>query len=313
MPSLKGKGNREAAAEARADLRKAHIEAGRSWMGNTWAKLTEYGVSRTNRFSVIIHPPPAIQKYSKHMGERLELQCETAGIPGRSIMSKPVRHFGPPRESPYGQLFPEAATFTFRVGRDFMERRFFEEWQNAIIDPVSHEVNYYKNYVGSIEVVQRQVHKHLTHVISGDGEAYRVLLLEAYPKIITEMPVDNTAENTIHKLNISFAYRKWLSGDLAGKHYDFWGTKPVGDIMSMTGAKIPEESAAAGGVITGTHAEIHARRMANPTSVGGIKVNKIMKDSRGKPLNRLPTTTSNVRPEQLPITTSGKQSRGSRR
>ena len=203
------------------------------FMGNVIASLNAYGVARNNRFEVRINPPPAFIKPNKRIsgiidrvistvmgvtglgshgipfltGDRINFMCEVATFPGRTFATKEVQHFGPYRKAPYSNIFADA-TFTFRVGRNMYEKQYFDIWQNLIMNPISHEFGYYSDFITDIEVRQ---------LSTQDSSPYAIKLIEAYPVTMTELTLDHSQENAIHKMNVTFAYRKWLPVDIAGR------------------------------------------------------------------------------------------------
>ena len=173
-------------------------------MPNVLAKVNNYAVARNNRFEVFINPPlglnaSPIMKMLNIDTERISFMCDQSAFPGKSITTKEVLHHGPLRKSPYGQVFADA-TFTFRVGADMYEKIFFEEWQNLIVDPATFQFSYYNQYTTDIEVKQLTIDDRVVHVVK---------LYEAWPMAVPELSLDHSSENTTHKLNITFAYRRW--------------------------------------------------------------------------------------------------------
>jgi len=227
------------------------------FMGNIIASLNAYGVSRSNRFEVLISPPPGLIHPKRSLsetidrvisttmgvtglgslgipfltGERINFACEGATFPGKATATKEVQHFGPYRKAPYSQIYADA-TFTFRIGRDMYEKQYFDLWQALIMDPVTHEFSYYSDFVSDIEVRQ---------LTTQDSSPYAIKLIEAFPMSIAELTLDHSQENTIHKLSVTFAYRKWLPVEIANEisrdstQSDRFGYSGAGvDEMTMT-------------------------------------------------------------------------------
>ena len=73
-----------------------------------------------------------------------------------------------------GQTFGEIST-TFYASSDMRERKLMEDWQDAVVDPDSFDLNYYDDYVGELKVflLDKQ-----------EKRVYGVELREAYPKSI---------------------------------------------------------------------------------------------------------------------------------
>ena len=84
------------------------------------------------------------------------------------------------------------------------EKRFFEEWHKLVFNQDSWEVNYYDQFIGSMQITQDD---------RKDDAAYAVKLFEVYPKTITQMDVGYAQNDTYHSLSIEFQYHKWREVD----------------------------------------------------------------------------------------------------
>jgi len=154
-------------------------------------------LARTNRFEVIIVPPLALAA----VGDLPSLYCESASIPMLNINTKSHKIFGPAYQRPITSEYGgEGISFIFHVDRDMVVRKFFEEWMHTIVDPNNFSVNYQENYITSIFIRQLDEQDNVTHEIE---------LLEAFPKNMNLMDLNNSASNQTHRLNILFAFRYW--------------------------------------------------------------------------------------------------------
>jgi hypothetical protein len=162
--------------------------------------------ARTNRFEVLIIPPKALGQMDQTDGSFVSLYCEQASIPSLTINSKAFKIFGPsyqrPMTSDYGG---EGLAFTFHVDRDMFVRRFFEDWMHMIVNPIDFTVGYQQNYVTSIYIRQLDEQDRVTHEIE---------LLEAFPRNMNIMDLNNSSMNQTHRLNILFAYRYWKNVEM---------------------------------------------------------------------------------------------------
>jgi len=154
-------------------------------------------LARTNRFEVFVIPPLALAA----VGELPSLYCESAGLPMLNINTKSHKIFGPayqrPMTSDYGG---EGISFVFHVDRDMVVRKYFEEWMHLIVDPNNFGVSYQEDYITSVIIRQLDEQENVTHEIE---------LLEAFPKNMNLMDLNNSASNQTHRLNILFAFRYW--------------------------------------------------------------------------------------------------------
>ena len=121
-------------------------------------------------------------------------------MPGRNLRTQMNGNiYGPPHEMVQGQTFAEVAA-TFYMGSDMAERYFFEEWQKVSYNPDTYNINYYKEYVGAIEIYALN---------EQDERTMGVRLEECFPKTINAVPFSHASNNTINKCSVSFAYRYW--------------------------------------------------------------------------------------------------------
>ena len=155
------------------------------------------GFARTNRFEVMIIPPLALSA----VGDLPSLYCETASLPMLNINTKSHKIFGPayqrPMTSDYGG---EGRSFVFHVDRDMVVRKYFEDWMHLIVDPNTFGVSFQEEYITSILIRQLDEQNNVTHDIE---------LLEAFPKSMNLMDLNNNSSNQTHRLNILFAFRYW--------------------------------------------------------------------------------------------------------
>ena len=124
------------------------------------------GYSKANRYEVVVGLPGGTNNaeagdsaqsgnlLSQLHGEtarRISFRCDS--ISGRrnlrTVMNGNI--YGPPHEMVQGQTFGEVVA-TFYMGSDMAERYFFEEWQKVSYNPDTYNINYYKEYVGAIEI-----------------------------------------------------------------------------------------------------------------------------------------------------------------
>tara|TARA_S200000501_G_scaffold375915_1_gene429221 strand:- start:1032 stop:2102 length:1071 start_codon:yes stop_codon:yes gene_type:complete len=163
----------------------------------------------------------------------LDLFCFSASIPERTITDEEnQQYYGPTRAIAKNVQYSEA-TFDFYTSVNFEERLYFEAWQNAIVDPVSHNVGYYNDYAKNCMVVITPLTKTFTSALEGanlsgniesdretirqklgdtSGEsAYQVVLLEAWPKTIAAIPMNYETKDQIVKMSVTIKYREFAS------------------------------------------------------------------------------------------------------
>ena len=163
------------------------------------------GFAKGNRYNVSFAGLPA--GLSTAVNENLQYVCESVSLPTKGIASNPHDIYGPPREIPYRETFTEAA-LSFILDDAFTVKRFFDTWQENIINPETGNVNYWNNFVATINITR----------LSNDAtnfeaatDKYKIELREAYPSAVGEIALGHTQGGEILRLSVTFKYRKWMS------------------------------------------------------------------------------------------------------
>ena len=176
------------------------------------------GYAKANRYEVVILLPSGVTNgdfqgageaamsttvLSNLHGEaarRISFRCDSISIPGRNLRTQMNGNiYGPPHEIVQGQTFAPVEA-TFYCGSDLAERYFFEDWQKITYNPDTYNINYYKEYVGSVEIYQLN---------EQDERTYGCKLEEVFPKTVAALAYGHGNSNTIQKVSVEFAYRYW--------------------------------------------------------------------------------------------------------
>ena len=176
------------------------------------------GYAKQNRYEVVILLPSGVTNGAfRDAGEsamaenvqaqlageaarRISFRCDSISIPARSLRTQVNSNiYGPTHNIVQGQVFAPVEA-TFYCGSDLAERYFFEEWQKITYNPDTYNINYYKEYIGSVEIYQLN---------EQDERTYGCKLEECFPITIGAMPYSHSSNNSIHKVSVEFAYRYW--------------------------------------------------------------------------------------------------------
>ena len=176
------------------------------------------GYAKVNRYEVVILLPSGVTNGAfQDAGEtamsanvlanlhgeaarRISFRCDSISIPGRNLRTQMNGNiYGPPHEIVQGQTFAPVEA-TFYCGSDLAERYFFEDWQKITYNPDTYNINYYKEYVGSVEIYQLN---------EQDERTYGCKLEEVFPKTVAAIAYGHGSSNTINKVSVEFAYRYW--------------------------------------------------------------------------------------------------------
>lgn len=173
--------------------------------------LSGAGLARTNRYEVLITPPPGLST-NRGVSELVSLYVEQANIPLLNIFTKSHKIFGPSYQRPITSEYGgEGLAMTFHIDRNMAIRKFFEDWMHVIIDPNRFTVGYQRDYITDILIRQLDEQNNIM---------YEVKLLEAFPRNINLMDLNNNSSNQTHRLNVLFAYRYWKNTRIESARID---------------------------------------------------------------------------------------------
>jgi len=164
------------------------------------SEVLSYGLARTNRFEVFITPPPALNNY-RDGGDLVSLLCEETNLPPLTTTVKSYRLFGPSHQRAVSAEYGgEGISMTFHVDSNMFVKRFFEEWMNVTVDSNTFLLNYHEDYTSTIYINQLD---------EEDNLSYRCEIIDAFPRSINLLQLNQAAQNQTHRLTVMFAYRRW--------------------------------------------------------------------------------------------------------
>ena len=177
------------------------------------------GVAHTNKFVVRIGFPFGTTGAEM---EGLSLRCDSVTMPGRNMNTTPnFERYGPQTQVVDGWSF-EDVTCSFLADENFKVKDIFSEWHYKMYgsgNPISgfgdprpsFNMNFYDNYVGTVDIFTINQNNILTHGIR---------LVEAFPKTINANEFSMETMSELQKVSVSFAYRYWHEIGQTGKHQD---------------------------------------------------------------------------------------------
>ena len=132
--------------------------------------------------------------------KRVSLSAKTANLPGRSLVTITNENiYGPTHDIATGQTYGDLS-ITFFMGDDFGERYFFEDWQKLTFNHDTFDLNYYKEYIGSIEIFALN---------KQDDRIFGLEIQECYPDSIDGTDVSADSVTAPAELTVGFKYRKF--------------------------------------------------------------------------------------------------------
>ncbi|MFZ9301796.1 MAG: hypothetical protein ACO239_00410 [Sediminibacterium sp.] len=225
------------------------------------------GLARPNRFQVILPIPPYINRFIEQgvleqlinlpnnivadvtsivtnalgknpedpqsktsnasISRYLSMQCETAELPGKSLITADAKIYGPGFKVPYQKQYNEI-TLGFLSTNDFYERKLFDRWIDAIMPSSTNNLRFPKDdatrYMTNIKILQYD---------DFIKQIYAVELIDAFPVSVAPQPL-TWSDDGFHRLSVQFSYQKYKT--LYDGNYDL--TQAAASIFGVEGAKL---------------------------------------------------------------------------
>jgi len=138
------------------------------------------GFARLARYQVHINPPARFAAAMKDLGFNLNdyagglsMMCDSITMPGKDLQTATMKHGQElARQYVESHVYEGTITASFYLESNLQAKSFFEVWQNLAVANGSNNVNYYEDYVGSMEIYQlgaEQVMTTLKNPFDGDN------------------------------------------------------------------------------------------------------------------------------------------------
>jgi len=174
---------------------------------NFRAEVRTRGMSRANRFEVIITTPPCCRGLVAVDGKLVSLFCDQASLPQTRIRTAQQQIFGPPSFHPQSAEYGgDNISFQFYLDADMHIKTFFDTWVDGIVDRRSGEVSFQERYMCQGMTVSQLNQR--------DEIVYGVRFEDLFPIAVAPIQLDQ-GSNTVNKLNVTFTYRRWYIEDTA--------------------------------------------------------------------------------------------------
>lgn len=138
---------------------------------------------------------PSLSRY-------LGLQCESAELPGKTIVTADAKIYGPTYKVPYQTQYNET-TLTFVCTNDFYERKLFDRWLESIMPPDTNNLRFAKGdktrYMTNFQVIQYD---------DFVKQIYAVEMIDAFPIGVSSQPL-SWSEDGFHRVSVQFSYQKY--------------------------------------------------------------------------------------------------------
>jgi len=128
---------------------------------------------------------PATRTTNASLSRYLALQCETAELPGRTLLTQDVKIYGPTFKVPYQSQYNDI-NLGFICTNDFYERKLFDRWIEAIHPSDTNNMRFPKGnstrYMCNITIIQYD---------DFIKKIYSVELVDAFPIGVAANCTDN--------------------------------------------------------------------------------------------------------------------------
>jgi len=141
-----------------------------------------------------------IDRMSAYTNERFNRNCISTNLPGRSLMTQPLKVYGPPKEYAYEVNYSNEIQMTFRVGGDMWERTFLEDWISSTIGTSTTDIRYPDEYRTTMRIYQLN---------RTDGKVMGIELYDLFCKSVGDMDLNTEASDQIATVTASFAYSEY--------------------------------------------------------------------------------------------------------
>ena len=132
----------------------------------------------------------------------VNIMCHSALLPERMLQTFEHKQMAMPYRVPYTQIY-NPMTFVFYADSRLNTRRYFEIWQNSVVNVNDNTMNFYSEYTSDMKI----------YTLDKEGnDAYGIKCLEVYPLTIAASDLaygNNSAQN----VSVTFSYKYWTNVD----------------------------------------------------------------------------------------------------
>tara|TARA_R110001606_G_scaffold363584_1_gene517809 strand:- start:3015 stop:3584 length:570 start_codon:yes stop_codon:yes gene_type:complete len=174
------------------------------------------GLASANQFLVEL---PSLGVYDTR---ELNVLCTNVNMPGRQIMTQERLIGMKARKMPNG-FASDDINLTFHVMNDYNIRKYFETWQNKVVNQDTYEIGYANEFTKQVRV--KQLKKGMAFdfpidkifglnldldITTRESIVYECTLLDAFPTTMNSIEFNNEQDGLV-KLNVQLSYTNWTS------------------------------------------------------------------------------------------------------
>lgn len=177
--------------------------------------LKTEGLVTADRFKVTFTAPTNINPQgAQNVGvgvpaRTLSLLCEEASLPQHSLRTRTVRINGLDSHRAAGlDYHSETITFGFYLQQSLRAKKFFDNWMDGIVSPISREMTYYKDYTAPVEIC----------ILAKDNAPlYTVQLMDCFPRNVHAIPL-SFGNTQMLKVMVDMTFNRWTVLGSTGEH-----------------------------------------------------------------------------------------------
>nr|DAM80112.1 MAG TPA: Baseplate wedge protein [Caudoviricetes sp.]DAO72641.1 MAG TPA: Baseplate wedge protein [Caudoviricetes sp.]DAS48656.1 MAG TPA: Baseplate wedge protein [Caudoviricetes sp.] len=132
----------------------------------------------------------------------INIMCHSAMFPDRMLQSYEHKQMVMPYRVPYSQMY-NPVTMTFYADSTLNTRRYFDIWQNAVVNIHDNTLNFYSEFTSDV---------HIWALDREGNDAYGVKLIEAYPLTLASVDL-SYGNNAVQNVTVTFSYKYWATLD----------------------------------------------------------------------------------------------------
>jgi hypothetical protein len=164
--------------------------------------LKAEGIQTTDRFMVQFSKPQIDLPADTNAMVALSLLCEEASLPQHSLRTRTVKINGLESHRASGiDYHSDTITFGFYLQRTLRAKRFFENWMDGIVSPVTREIAFYNDYTADVE---------MTILDKSNSPVFKIKLMECFPRSVEAIPLSFGSHQAM-KLQVKMAFNKWVA------------------------------------------------------------------------------------------------------
>lgn len=140
-----------------------------------------------------------------NLDEKINIFCHSCSLPMRSVGTWEHKMYGAPYKVPNTQT-NDTVMFSFYADSNMNTRKYFDIWQNAVLNVKSNTMNYYDEFVSDVKIF----------CMDREGkDSYEVQLYDAYPLNIGMVDLSYASRNSVVSITVSMAFKYWKAKTLS--------------------------------------------------------------------------------------------------